>query len=220
MHRRSRTPIHAAVQLCAASAALAQSDVDPLHKLSWGENIGWMNWRDAGEPAASQGARLSASFLSGHVWCENVGWLNLGDGTPADGSSYGNTDGADFGVNLEPRTGQLSGLAWGENIGWVNFSGGALADPARPARLDPTTYRLRGFVWAENVGWINLDDGEHFVAFLCPADFNGDGNVDTRDVLAFLNAWNRQDRASDCDKNRVIDTRDVLCYLNLWNSGC
>jgi len=54
----------------------------------------------------------------------------------------------------------------------------------------------------------------------CLADFNGDGVVDTRDVLAFLNAWNGQDPASDCDGNGVIDTRDVLCFLNEWNAGC
>jgi hypothetical protein len=54
----------------------------------------------------------------------------------------------------------------------------------------------------------------------CYADFNGDGRVDTRDVLAFLNAWNARDAASDCDGNGVIDTRDVLCFLNLWTTGC
>ncbi|HZW08954.1 MAG TPA: GC-type dockerin domain-anchored protein [Phycisphaerales bacterium] len=54
----------------------------------------------------------------------------------------------------------------------------------------------------------------------CVADFNGDGVVDTRDVIAFLNAWNAQDAASDCDGNGVIDTRDVICFLNEWNAGC
>ena len=54
----------------------------------------------------------------------------------------------------------------------------------------------------------------------CFADFNGDGAVDTRDVLAFLNAWAASDAASDCDGNGVIDTRDVLCFLNLWTAGC
>ncbi|HZW09792.1 MAG TPA: VCBS repeat-containing protein [Phycisphaerales bacterium] len=54
----------------------------------------------------------------------------------------------------------------------------------------------------------------------CPADFNGDGVVDTRDVLAFLNAWNANEPASDCNADAVIDTRDVLCFLNLWNAGC
>jgi hypothetical protein len=54
----------------------------------------------------------------------------------------------------------------------------------------------------------------------CIADFNGDGAVDTRDVLAFLNAWNAGDARSDIDGDGVIDTRDVLAFLNLWNAGC
>ncbi|MBK7403355.1 MAG: hypothetical protein IPJ41_01655 [Phycisphaerales bacterium] len=54
----------------------------------------------------------------------------------------------------------------------------------------------------------------------CIADFNHDGLVDTRDVLAFLNAWNALDSSSDCDGNNLIDTRDVLCFLNAWNAGC
>ncbi|HZW08740.1 MAG TPA: GC-type dockerin domain-anchored protein [Phycisphaerales bacterium] len=54
----------------------------------------------------------------------------------------------------------------------------------------------------------------------CIADFNGDGDIDTRDVLAFLNAWNANDPQSDANGDGVIDTRDVLAFLNLWNAGC
>ncbi|HZW10933.1 MAG TPA: GC-type dockerin domain-anchored protein [Phycisphaerales bacterium] len=54
----------------------------------------------------------------------------------------------------------------------------------------------------------------------CLADFNGDGAVDTRDVLAFLNAWTGRDGTADCDGNGVIDSRDVICFLNVWNAGC
>ncbi|HZW08742.1 MAG TPA: GC-type dockerin domain-anchored protein [Phycisphaerales bacterium] len=54
----------------------------------------------------------------------------------------------------------------------------------------------------------------------CVADFNGDGSVDTRDVLAFLNAWNAGDSGSDINGDGVVDTRDVLAFLNLWNAGC
>ena len=54
----------------------------------------------------------------------------------------------------------------------------------------------------------------------CFADFNHDGAVDTRDVIAFLNAWAAQNAAADCDGNGEIDTRDVLCFLNLWAAGC
>ncbi|HZW08741.1 MAG TPA: GC-type dockerin domain-anchored protein [Phycisphaerales bacterium] len=54
----------------------------------------------------------------------------------------------------------------------------------------------------------------------CTADFNGDGLADTRDVLAFLNAWNSDDAGSDINNDGAIDTRDVLAFLNLWTAGC
>ncbi len=54
----------------------------------------------------------------------------------------------------------------------------------------------------------------------CPADFNGDGAVDTRDVLAFLNAWTAQDPRADFNHDGAIDTRDVIAFLNAWTAGC
>lgn len=54
----------------------------------------------------------------------------------------------------------------------------------------------------------------------CFADFNGDGTVNTIDVLAFLNAWSADDPAADCDGNGSINTIDVLCFLNAWAAGC
>src|SRR5262245_51403684 len=122
-----------AFALLAVHPALAQSDVDTVHKLSWSENTGWMDWRDAGSPAGTLGVRVSAHVLSGFIWGENVGWINLGSGTPASGQQYDNRNGSDFGVNRDGATGALSGLAWGENIGWINFAGGALATPPNSA---------------------------------------------------------------------------------------
>jgi len=54
----------------------------------------------------------------------------------------------------------------------------------------------------------------------CEADYNGDGVVDTRDVLAFLNAWGAGDAGADVNGDGVIDTRDVIAFLNLWTAGC
>ena len=54
----------------------------------------------------------------------------------------------------------------------------------------------------------------------CRADFNGDGTVNTLDVLAFLNAWNAGDPDADINEDGVINTLDVLEFLNLWNAGC
>jgi hypothetical protein len=54
----------------------------------------------------------------------------------------------------------------------------------------------------------------------CVADFNGDGTVNTQDVLAFLNAWNADDSRADINGDGSINTQDVLAFLNLWNAGC
>ena len=62
----------------------------------------------------------------------------------------------------------------------------------------------------------------------CPADFNGDGLADTRDFIAFLNAWADQ-RDDDCsaggcsadfNADGVVDTRDFVEFLNRWAAGC
>ena len=55
---------------------------------------------------------------------------------------------------------------------------------------------------------------------LCAGDFNGDCAVDTRDVIAFLNAWSAKLKSADCDLNGIVDSRDVLCFLNKWTSPC
>ena len=54
----------------------------------------------------------------------------------------------------------------------------------------------------------------------CIADFNGDGNVNTQDVLAFLNAWAAGDASADINGDGSVNTQDVLAFLNLWNAGC
>lgn len=82
----------------------------------------------------------------------------------------------------------------------------------------PTAFRFFSSGTAANItAWDNMS---LTAVSGCYADFNGDGVVDTRDVLAFLNAWTQQDASSDCDDNGVIDTRDVLCFLNAWTAGC
>lgn len=201
-----------------ASHSLAQTGISLTDKWSWGENIGWMNWRDAGD--GSQGVVREGDFLGGYIWSENVGWISLGDGSPANGSSYGNIEGADCGVNIEPATGHLFGYAWGENIGWINFSGGALANPPQPARIDLSSARLRGFAWAENIGWINLDDDVHFVAFECRADLNSDGVLNFFDVQQFLGLFSAHDPRADFNGDGAFDFFDVQSFLQAFSVGC
>ena len=54
----------------------------------------------------------------------------------------------------------------------------------------------------------------------CPADLNGDGVVNTLDVLAFLNAWSAGSDTADWNHDGQVNTLDVLGYLNDWNAGC
>ena len=54
----------------------------------------------------------------------------------------------------------------------------------------------------------------------CRADFNGDGAVNTLDMLAFLNAWAAGSSDADINGDGAVNTLDVLAFLNLWNLGC
>ena len=71
------------------------------------------------------------------------------------------------------------------------------------------------------VGW-----GKHHgipAAYLftpCGADFDNNGTIDTRDVLAFLNAWVGRAPIADFNNDGIINTQDVLAFLNAWNAGC
>ncbi|MBL8764944.1 MAG: hypothetical protein JNM07_11805 [Phycisphaerae bacterium] len=217
----NRPALCALVPLLASAPSWAQfSDIDPGNKHSWGENIGWMNWRDAGSPPASQGVRIHGTFLSGSIWCENVGYIRVGDATPANGVSYANVNGTDYGVNLDPGTGTLSGLGWGENIGWVNFAGGLAATPARPARISPSTGHFSGFAWAPNVGWISLGNADFHVGRVCTADYNGDTSVDDFDFFDFLNDFFFNRPAADFNGDTSIDDFDYFDFLNAFFGGC
>jgi hypothetical protein len=181
-----------------AASALAQSNIDPTNKFGWMENAGWTNWRGEAEP--DQGVLVGTTFLSGFIWAENVGWIIVGNGAPSNGVSYANTDGTDFGVNIDYNgiaydglsDGSLHGLAWSENVGWINFDGGAFATPGDDARIG-CDGRLSGFAWGENIGWMNLSSAEpgKFVAvepsFVpTPCDLNDDDAVNGLDVQFFV----------------------------------
>ncbi|MCC6426571.1 MAG: EF-hand domain-containing protein [Phycisphaerales bacterium] len=198
------------------STALAQSNVDPVNKYTWGENIGFMNWRDANNDLSGVAVNDSLGYLAGHIWCENVGWIRLGNG----GGPYLNTNGTNYGVNLNTATGNLSGYGWGENIGWVNFSGGALATPAQPARFDLNDRRFRGYAWAENVGWINLDNNNVFVSAGCRSDFDGSGFVDLDDFIVFVAAFEAGEDSADIDGTGFVDLDDYIAFVAAFEAGC
>ena len=205
-----------AAALLIAAPALAQ-DIDPNHKFAWAENVGYLNFADAGDPPGSQSAFAHPAFLEGFVWGENIGWINLGGGA----GPYANTTGLNFGVNRSTANGHLTGFAWSENTGWINFAGGALATPPNPARIDPATRRFRGYAWGENTGWINLDDPTVFVALACPADLNRDGLLNFFDLAAYIALYNANDPAADLAAPfGTLNFFDLAAYIASYNAGC
>ncbi|MBK7404518.1 MAG: S8 family serine peptidase [Phycisphaerales bacterium] len=74
---------------------------------------------------------------------------------------------------------------------------------------------------ASGAGFVDaLAAVEMTLAMACRADANGDGVVDTRDVLAFLFWFASADPRADANADGSVDTRDVLAFLNLWQVGC
>ncbi len=211
--------------LALGASVLAVTNVDPIDKYSWGENIGFMNWADAN--GGAQGVEVFADHLEGWIWLENCGWCNTGNGS----APYANTDDTNFGVNILPG-GNLDGLMWCENIGWVNCSTAGIYAPGEEARFDFGGGRFRGYAWGENVGHINLDDGTHFVAAtptvpccLGNADKVSPGVVNFNDITIVLSNWlnaygagNTGPGDADCDG--VVNFNDITTVLSNWLDPC
>ena len=104
----------------------------------------------------ASGVRVTDTFLTGYAYAANFGWINFGDGAPANGYSYANTTGTNFGVNLS-LSGDLSGYAYGANIGWIQFE----QTQGQP-RLNLITGEFTGHAYSANMGWIALDTTLYF----------------------------------------------------------
>lgn len=62
--------------------------------------------------------------------------------------------------------------------------------------------------------------GSFSVSDCCRVDLNGDGHVNTQDVLLFLNWWSDGNNGADWNGDHVVNTQDVLAFLNDFNTGC
>ncbi len=54
----------------------------------------------------------------------------------------------------------------------------------------------------------------------CPADMNGDGEVNFFDVSAFLSAYNAMDTSADFNDDGSFDFFDVSAFLEAFGAGC
>jgi hypothetical protein len=150
----------------------ADSNILLDRSLSWGPNVGWLNWSGDG----GHGVAIDQFVCSGYIYAANLGWIDLGNGAPQNRMSYQNNSTMDFGINVSER-GELSGLAYGANIGWISFA--AIGQP----RIDLNTGRLSGFAYGANVGWISLGDS----TYILQIDSLADGTDSDQDGIP--DAW-------------------------------
>jgi hypothetical protein len=93
--------------------------------------------------------------------------------------------------------------------------------PPPDAMLGETRLRLR-LLWYDPIdpcGATNYGEVEDYTVVVvegssCPADFDGDGDVDTADLLFLLGAWGTPD--GDVDGDGDTDTTDLLQLLGAW----
>jgi len=118
-------------------------------------------------------------------------------------------DGSNW-VTIWENTGEVADSSWTLQ----EFDISAVADD------EPTVY-LRWTMGSTDGGWRycgwNIDDVQ-LLAFecseSCPGDFDGDGDVDTADLLFLLAAWGTPN--GDMDDDGDTDTADLLALLAAW----
>jgi len=110
-----------------------------------------------------------------------------------------------------------------------NDGTGQLADPW------PITDDLNFHVAAHDFAFFDIDkdgDKDIFMGLCtgwrvlmqstgeCPADFNGDGDLNILDFVAFQTAFQNQDLAADCNGDGQLNILDFTCYQAAFQTGC
>jgi len=158
------------------------------------------------------------------MW-DGTAWQALAGGVPQGVRSLAVIETAD-GPRLAATTSEFTDGAPAERVllwdgsSWTEF--GAVADAvvnglAQASHEGGAVYL--GGVFKEVAG-VPSEGIARWGCEACAADFNGDGVADTRDFIAFLNAWVSGDDRADFDGNGVVDTRDFVAFLNAWSAGC
>ncbi len=154
-----------------------QSTISTTDRYAYSANAGWIDLR----PSATDGIRVTDTFLAGYAYAANFGFIDFGNGVPANGHTYANNATTNYGVNLS-STGLLTGYAYAPNIGWIQFEQ-SLGLP----KLDLLTGQFSGHAYSANIGWIALDTTLSNLATtsLSRPDTDADGLPDPWERLVF-----------------------------------
>lgn len=100
---------------------------------------------------------------------------------------------------------------------------GSIDTPGSPFSLDMSSDGQFVVVGSKSVHANISGNGSNTYAYevsltpACPWDLNGDGTVNTVDLLDFLAQWG-SDGPADFDRNCVVDTIDLIAFLAHWGS--
>ncbi len=202
------------------SVALADGDavVGAPRESTYGQDAGAVHIYDAGRSWAHaetlRGSDIGQNTAFG--WALDADTDQLLVGAPG---AFGNwhsaytftNDGRGFAETR--RIDRPCSVGPGGEFGWaVGLSGGVamIGAPKADELCQGDTLCNAGAVYAFAAGG----------ACPCPADINDDGELDTRDVLAFLGLFAENDCRADFDRDGSVNTRDVLAFLNAFVLGC
>ena len=146
-------------------------------------------------------------------------WIEFNTDDVGNGNISGNGNLFDL-FDIGIAVGASNGIAYGDDFQMVVFD---MAIKAGLTLEDLEAVGVRG----QSVG---LPDGDRtcsskeFVLVPCPGDFNSDGFLDTRDWMAFMNAWVAHDPSADFNGDGVFNTLDWLAWGNsfedAWYGAC
>ena len=201
----------------------------------WGENIGWINLNCTNNATCGSTGNYGIKndglgTLTGFAWGENVGWISFSCTDHFPGLPNECTDSGNYGVHIDPATGEWTGDAWGENIGWINFDHSQNANRITTDDFDGVSGATDNCKFDANPSQTNTDFTNPTFGFIgndafgdvCDDDDDGDGCDDVEELVNTgnseifggkrdpLDKWDFYDVTGDA----AIDLADALAVLD------